>query len=141
MNCATADKLDPDLDTSEDSKVFLSNLIVAIADEVNSTASAVEELGDVFGGADALDSNAMVKLQAIDRNAQILSNLSRLLECVSLSIPFETKVERDIVQQTLLMSDLYHRLLTTTEPIVTDDEMNAADEVGEPVEAGESEYF
>ncbi|MER0238487.1 hypothetical protein [Fulvimarina sp. MAC8] len=113
----------------EESKVFLSNLIVAIADEMSSTASAVEDLGDVFGGASDLDSNAMVKLQAIDRNAQILTNLSRLLECVSLSIPTETKVEIDMVQQTLLMSDLCHRLLMTTDPNVA------------APEAGESEYF
>lgn len=129
MTCATAEKHDHDNVASEDSRLFLSNLIVAIADEMNSTASAVEELGDVFGAASGIDADAMVKLQAIDRNAQILTNLSRLLEFVSLSIPNETKVERDMVQQTLLMSDLCHRLLMTTDPNVT------------ATEAGESEYF
>ncbi|MEN3794055.1 hypothetical protein [Fulvimarina sp. MAC3] len=138
MDCATAEKLDNEFDKAEDSGLFLSNLIVAIADEVNLTAHAVEELGDVFGEADNLDANAMVKLQAIDRNAQILSNLARLLESVSLTIPFETKVEREVVQQSLLMSDLCYRLMATTEPTITDVDPVEAHDV---TEAGESEYF
>ena len=104
--CATKDHDDDHLNVSE--------LLVAVAAEMGSIAEDIEDLGCLFSQNAGAAPEMMTRLQSIDRNARVLTNLARLLEHVSRTVPEGTQLSDASLRETMLLSELYRKLSPKT---------------------------
>ncbi|MDY8107775.1 hypothetical protein U0C82_01265 [Fulvimarina sp. 2208YS6-2-32] len=101
---------------ADDDHQQVSELLVSVAAEMRAIAEGIEDLGGaIMENADTAP-DASIRLQEIDRSAQILTNLSCLLERVSSSICDDNRFSDVSLRETMLMSDLYARLSKNRAP-------------------------